>query len=138
MSGDTWHDPVDATWHHKGVTHGMIAMWCSKLGLMAHIEPSVKCRIKKERKIKKNEENHMCQGGKVGRKFPHLTNSFDEDQIEKPKEKNKEKRKKINNREKKKEVKNETNRREKEKQRKKGFPLLSKIYENRALGFHQS
>ena len=29
----------------------------------------------------------MCQGRKVGRKFPHLTNSFDEDQIEKPKEK---------------------------------------------------
>ena len=56
---------------------------------MAYIEPSVKYRIKKERKIKKNGENDMCQGGKVGRKFPHLTNSFDEDQIEKPKEKNK-------------------------------------------------
>ena len=25
----------------------------------------------------------MCQGGKVGRKFPHLTNSYAEDQIEK-------------------------------------------------------
>ena len=52
MSGDTWHDHVDATWHSRGVKHGMTVMWCSKLGLMAHIEPSVKCRIKKERKIK--------------------------------------------------------------------------------------
>ena len=34
----------------------------------------------------------MCQGGKVERKFPHLTNSYDEDQIER-KEKMKEKRK---------------------------------------------
>ena len=23
MSGDTWYDHVDATWHPKGVTHGM-------------------------------------------------------------------------------------------------------------------
>ena len=23
MLGDTWHDHVDATLHHKGVTHGM-------------------------------------------------------------------------------------------------------------------
>ena len=38
--------------HPRGMTHGMIAMWCSKLGLMAHLELSVKCRIKKERKIK--------------------------------------------------------------------------------------
>ena len=35
----------------------------------------------------------MSQGGKVGTKFPHLTNSFDEDQIENPKEKMKYKRK---------------------------------------------
>ena len=55
MSGDTWHDHVDATWHRRGVTHGMIAMWCSKLGLMAHIEQTVKCRIKKETKIKKKK-----------------------------------------------------------------------------------
>ena len=54
MSGDTWHDHEDATWSPRGVTHGMIAMWWSKLGLMVHIKPSVKCRIKKERKIKKN------------------------------------------------------------------------------------
>ena len=24
VSGDTWHDHVDATWHPKEVTHGMI------------------------------------------------------------------------------------------------------------------
>ena len=23
MSGDIWHDHVDATWHPRGVTHGM-------------------------------------------------------------------------------------------------------------------
>ena len=23
MSDDTWHDRVDATWHPRGVTHGM-------------------------------------------------------------------------------------------------------------------
>ena len=30
VSGDTWHDHVDATWHLGRWTHGMMAMWCSK------------------------------------------------------------------------------------------------------------
>ena len=54
---------MDATWHPSVVTRGMIAMWCSKLRLMAHNEPSVKCRIKKERKIKKIVE---MTSGKIG------------------------------------------------------------------------
>ena len=29
MSDDTWHDHVDAAWHLRGVTHGMIDMWCT-------------------------------------------------------------------------------------------------------------
>ena len=30
MSGDTWHDHVDATWNLGRWTRGMMVMWCSK------------------------------------------------------------------------------------------------------------
>ena len=49
---------------------------------------------KKKHENKENGENDMCHGGKVGRKFPHLTKSYDEDQIERKKKKNEKKREK--------------------------------------------
>ena len=64
---------------------------------------------KKNHENKEKGENDMCKGGKVGRKFPQLTNSYDEDQIEKKKEKNERKRenKGKNKKERKKEKKKE-------------------------------
>ena len=118
---------------------------------------------KKNHENKENEENDMCQGGKVGRKFPHLTNSFDEDQIEikkKIKEKRKRKRKwrkekmrwgnkqrkrirwiRIREEEKakgKKKHKGEEKRNKQKREKKNGVPLFSKIYENRTVGFCRS
>ena len=63
---------------------------------------------KKNHENKENGENDMCQGGKVGRKFPHLTNLYDEDQIEKKNERKRENQgKNQNERKKRKEKKNE-------------------------------
>ena len=49
MSGDTWHDHVDATWHPRGVTRGM-----------SHVVHLCECltwsQVSKG-EIKKNEKN---------------------------------------------------------------------------------
>ena len=70
-----------------------------------------------KRKNQENIENDMCQGGKVGWKLPHLTNSFDEDQSGRENEIEKRKRKLRRKREKEKKerVKRIVNEREEEK-----------------------
>ena len=54
MLGDTWYDHVDATWHPRGVTHGMSHMvhLCEWFTL-SHVS---KERNKGKRKIKKLRE----------------------------------------------------------------------------------
>ena len=46
-----WEVTVELPTDFLSLGRGSV-MWYSKLGLMAHIEPSVKYRINKERKIK--------------------------------------------------------------------------------------
>ena len=69
MSGDTWHDHVDATWNPRGVTCGMIHMghlceWLtwSQVGNGEKKERKSKGEIKK----KKNEKEKEWEWSKKG------------------------------------------------------------------------
>ena len=54
MSSDTWHDHVDATWHPKGVRHGMrhVVYLCEWL-TWSQVLIREKRRKEKSRKIRK-------------------------------------------------------------------------------------
>ena len=55
MSGDTWHEHVDATWHPRGVTHGMshVVHLCEWLTLSHVSKREIKGKEKKSRKLRK-------------------------------------------------------------------------------------
>ena len=71
MSGDTWYDHVDATWHPRGVTHGMshVVHLCEWL-ILSHV--SKEGNKRKIKKIKEKCEDDMWQWRKVGGSFPHF------------------------------------------------------------------
>ena len=48
MSSDTWHDHVDATWHPRGVTHGIshVVHFCEWLTLSHVLKEGNKGKIK--------------------------------------------------------------------------------------------
>ena len=76
MSGDTWHDHVDATWNPRGVTHGMshVVHLCERLTL-SHVLNEEIMRKEKSRKIKENCGDNMWHGGgKEGEVSPTLIN----------------------------------------------------------------
>ena len=55
MSSDTWHDHVDATWHPRGVTHGMIHMvhLCERLTLSHVSNEEIMGKEKNKEKLRK-------------------------------------------------------------------------------------
>ena len=55
MLSDTWHDHVDATWHPRGVTHGMshVVHLCEWLTLSYVSKNGNKRKRKKSRKLRK-------------------------------------------------------------------------------------
>ena len=55
MLGDTWHEHVDATWHPRGVTHGMshVVHLCEWLTLSHVSKREIKGKEKKSRKLRK-------------------------------------------------------------------------------------
>ena len=67
MSGNIWHEHVDATWHSRGVTHGMIHVvhLCEWL-TMSHVS-----KEGNKRKRKKYEDDKW-QRRKVVGSFPHF------------------------------------------------------------------
>ena len=73
MSGDTWHDHVDATWNPGGVTHGMIQVvhLCEWLTLR-QVSSGGKRRKRKIKKIKKIVEMTCGRWKKVVGRFPHF------------------------------------------------------------------
>ena len=89
---------MDATWHPRGVTHGMshVVHLCEWL-ILSHVSKERnKRKIKKIKKIKKNCGEDMWHVGdesrKVGRKLLHLDYLVDKGK-KKAKQKGKEKRK---------------------------------------------
>ena len=70
MSGDTWHDHVDATWNPGGVTHGMIQVLhlCERLTL-SQVSSGGKRR---KRKIKKIADMTCGRWKKVVGCFPRF------------------------------------------------------------------
>ena len=75
MSGDTWHDHVDSTWHPKGVTHVMshVVHLCEWLTLSHVSKEGNKGKINQEIK-RKNGSDDKWQWKKVGGSFPHFWN----------------------------------------------------------------
>ena len=71
MLGDIWHEHVDATWHPKGVTHGMshvvkLYKWLT----LSHVLNDV---IKGKKEIKKIRKKNMVMTSVMeesGGKFP--------------------------------------------------------------------
>ena len=73
MSGDTWHEHVDATGHPRGVTHGMIHV----VPLFEWLTWSLVSRggnMGKENNKKKSRKNVRVISGKGGSggKFPQI------------------------------------------------------------------
>ena len=58
MLGDTWHEHVDATWHPRGVTHGIshVVHLCEWFTLSHVSKEGNKKKIKKLRKLRKMVE----------------------------------------------------------------------------------
>ena len=72
MSGDTWHEHVDATWNPRGVTHGMIHMvhLCERLTL-SHVS-NEEIMGKKNHENKEKIVKKTCSMEESGGKFPPL------------------------------------------------------------------
>ena len=71
---------MDATWHLRGVTHGMshVVHLCERLTLSHVSNEEIMGKIKKPRKIKKNCGNDMWHGGgKWGEVSPTLIKSVE-------------------------------------------------------------
>ena len=71
MSGDTWHEYVDATWYPMGMTHGKshVVHLCEWLTLSQVSSGGNKGRGKK---IKENGGDDMWHVEESGGKFPPL------------------------------------------------------------------
>ena len=67
VSGDTWHEHVNAAWHPRRVTHGMshVVHLCEWLILIQVASGSNKARKENKEKFR-NYENDKWHGGKWG------------------------------------------------------------------------
>ena len=75
VSGNIWHDHVDATWHPRGVTHGMshVVHLCEWLTWSQVSREGSMRKINQENEIKSRKIERMTSGmGKVGGSFPHF------------------------------------------------------------------
>ena len=82
VSGNTWHEHVDVTWHPRGVKHGIsnVVHLCEWL-TWSHVSNEEIMGKEKSRKIKENCGDIMWHGGGKlggggggggGRSFPHF------------------------------------------------------------------
>ena len=74
MSGDTWHDYVDVTWHPRGVTHGMIHVvhLCERLTLSHVSNEKIIRKEKNQEKLRKIVKMTCDMVEESGGKFTHF------------------------------------------------------------------
>ena len=74
VSGDTWHDHVDATWNSRGVTHGMshVVHLCERLTLSHVSNEEIMGKEINQEKLRKIVEVTCGMVEESGGKFPLL------------------------------------------------------------------
>ena len=74
MSGDTWYNHVDVTWHPRGVTHCMshVVHLCERLTLSHVSNKEIMGKEKNQEKLRKIVEMTCGMVEESGGKFPHF------------------------------------------------------------------